>query len=229
METLTDRITRYLLARLRRRAVLDVYEAAANVGLLEGHPAGEDEESGTAWTVADSTRHLMTGDKDKDRKLIARRLGTSMMLSSGTTLNIFDYEIDQDAVLEVRPRTKSRVNHIGASARRQEDQGTRPETLIPGQSSMAKETDILALLLQHVPAPSVANVAVALLVSRAIGSSIPDIAALSRLMSRPDLFALIKAPVRGFERRFTQMLEDGLLLPYPVKVGDVYHGATLRG
>ena len=47
--------------------------------------------------------------------------------------------------------------------------------------------------------------------ARAVGSSIPDIAALRTLMARPDVFALIKAPVPGFERRFTKMLEDGLL------------------
>jgi len=228
METLTDRITRYLLARLRRRAVLDLYDNAANVGLLEGYPAGEDGERGTVWTVADSTLHLMNGDKDKDCKLIARRLGKSITSSSGTTLDVFDYVTDQDAELEVRPRTKSRVKHIAASASRHEEQGTRPETLMPGQSSMAKETDILAFLRQHVPAPSVAHVAVALLVARAVGSSIPDIETLRELVARADIFALIKAPVARFERRFAKMLEDGLLLPYRVKVGDVYHGASLR-
>lgn len=228
METLTDRITRHLLARLRRRAVLDLYAAAANVGLLEEYPAGEDDDSGTVWTAADSTLHLMTGDKDKDRKLLARRLGTSMTSSSGTTLNMFDYETDQDAELEVRPRTKSRVKHIAASATRHEDQGTRPETPMPVQSFMAKETDILALLRQHVPAPSVAHVAMALLVARAVGSNIPDIGTLRELVARADIFALIKAPVARFERRFAKMLEDGLLLPYRVTVGDVYHVASLR-
>lgn len=228
METLTDRITRYLLARIRRRAVLDLYEAAANVGLLEGYPAGEDEDSGTVWTVADNTRQLLTGDKYTDRKLITRRLGTSRTCSSGTTLNMFDYETDQDVELEVRPRTKSRVKYIAGSAGKDEDQAARPETLVPGQSSMAKDTDILALLRQHVPAPSVAHVAVALLVARAFGSSIPDIETLRELVARADIFVLIKAPVPGFERRFTQMLERGLLVPYRVRVGDVYHGATLR-
>ncbi len=228
METVTDRVTRYLLARLRHRAVLDLYENAAHVGLLEDYPAQEDKESGTVWTVAENTRHLMTGDTDKDRRLIARRLGTSMTSSSGTTLHMFDSENDQDAELEVRPRTKSRVKHIAASASQNEDQAARPATLIAGQMPMVSTRDVLALVRQHVPELNVAQVAVALLVARAVGSSIPDIATLRRLMSRPDLFVLVKAPVPGFERRFTQLLEDGLLLPYRVKVGDVYHGATLR-
>jgi hypothetical protein len=228
METVTDRVTRYLLARLRRRAVLDLYENAAHVGLLEDYPAHEDEESGTVWTVADNIRLLLTGDQNKDRRLIARRLGTSRTSSTGATLQVFDYEIDQDAELEVRPRTKSRVKHIAASASQNEDQAARPATLIAGQMPMVSTRDVLAMVRQHVPAPNVPQVAVALLVARAVGSSIPDIAAIRRLMSRPDLFVLVKAPVPGFERRFTQLLEDGLLLPYRVKVGDVYHGATLR-
>ncbi|PYE22957.1 ATPase family protein associated with various cellular activities (AAA) [Rhizobium sp. PP-CC-3A-592] len=228
METLTDRITRYLLARLRRRAVLELYKAAANVGLLEGYPAGEDEESGTVWTVADNTRQLLTGDKYTDLKLITRRLGTSMTCSSGTTLDMFDYETDQDAELELRPRTKSRVKHIAGSAGKDKDQAARLAIPMPGQPSMAKDTDILALLRQHVPAPSVAHVAVALLVARAVGSSILDIETLRELVARADIFVLIKAPVARFERRFAKMLKDGLLLPYRVKVGDVYHGASLR-
>ncbi len=228
METLTDRVTRYLLARLRHRAVLNLYETAAHVGLLDGYPINENEASGTVWTVADNTQHLMTGDQDKDRELIARRLRTSRTSSTGATLNVFDYETDRDAELEVRPRTKSRVNHIGASARRDEEPEARPTNLMAGRAPVVNTRNVLAMLRQHVPAPNVAHVTVALLVARAVGSSIPDIAARRRLMSRPDLFVLIKASVPGFERRFTQLLEDGLLMPYRVKLGDVYHGATLR-
>lgn len=94
METATDRITRHLLARLRRRAVLDLYENAADVGLLERYSVDDNEENGTVWTITDDTRRSLTGDEDKDRKLIARRLRTSMTSSSGTSLNRFDYETD---------------------------------------------------------------------------------------------------------------------------------------
>jgi cell division protease FtsH len=228
METTTDRVTRYLLARIRRHSVLDLYRNAADAGLLEERFVEDDEHRGTVWTVVDNARHLLTGDPEKDRSLIARCLRRSVAASGGTTLNMFDYENDQDAELEVRPRTKSRVKHIAESDNMVRGHEARPATLPPGQPTMAGTKDILAMVRQHVPAPNVAHVTVALLVARAVGSSIADIAALRRLMSCPDLFALIKAPVRGFERRFTQTLEDGLLLPYPAKVGDVYHGATLR-
>jgi len=228
METVTDRITRYLLARLRRRAVLDLYENAAYVGLLEGYNTNEDEESGTVWTIADNTRNLLTGDKEKDRKLIARRLRKSMASSSGTASHMFDYETDQDAASDAKSRTKSRVKHIAVSASTAADQGAPAANLMPGRSTKARTGDFMAMVREHVRAPNVAHVTVALLVARAVGTSITDIGALRRLLSRPDLFALIKAPVPGFERRFTQLLEDGLLLPYRVNIGDVYHGATLR-
>ncbi len=49
METLTDRITRYLLARIRRLAILDLYERATVAGLLESDFIVPGEEmSGTA-------------------------------------------------------------------------------------------------------------------------------------------------------------------------------------
>jgi hypothetical protein len=35
MTSITDRITRYLLSRLRRQAIRDVYERAAEAGLVE--------------------------------------------------------------------------------------------------------------------------------------------------------------------------------------------------
>lgn len=228
METATDRITRYLLARLRRRAVLDLYGNAADVGLLERYSVDDNEESGTVWTIADHTRRSLTGDEDKDNKLIARRLRTSMTSSSGTSLNRFDYETDQDAVLEAQSSTKSRVKHRAPSPIFAEEREAPPANLTPERPTTMKTKDFMAMVLQNVPAPNVAQVTVALLAARAVGTITQDVSALYRLMSRPNTFALIKAPVAGFERRFTQMLEDGLLLPYRVRVGDVYHGASLR-
>jgi cell division protease FtsH len=230
METVTDRITRCLLARIRRHAVLDLYNSAAVAGLLDERFIDHDEERGTVWTVSDEARHLLTGHQLNDRQLVARRLRKSMMSGSGPALEFYDVETDRDTVLQVPPHTKSTIASGGATdadngADRSAD-GAR--TAVPDRPTPAKARDVLALVRQHVPAPSVALVAVALLVARAVGSSISDNATLRRFMSRPDLFALIKAPVPRFERRFTQMLEEGLLLPYRVKVGDVYHGASLR-
>ena len=64
METVTDRISRYLLRRIRRRAVLDLYESAAVVELLTSRFVGDGEDSGTAWSITDAALALLTGDPD---------------------------------------------------------------------------------------------------------------------------------------------------------------------
>ncbi|WP_426129719.1 AAA family ATPase [Pararhizobium sp. PWRC1-1] len=229
METVTDRVTRYLLARIRRHAVLNLYNSSAVAGLLDERFIDHDEERGTVWTVSDEALHLLTGHQMNDRQLVTQRLRKSMMSGSGLALEFYDVEADRDTVLQVPPHTKPTIANVGAP---DADNGADYiagglTTAVAGRTSPNKR-DVFALVRQHVPAPSVAPVAVALLVARAIGSSLSDIAALRKLMSRPDVYALIKAPVPRFERRFTQMLEDGLLLPYRMKVGDVYHGASLR-
>ena len=47
METLTDRMTRYLLKRLRRRGVFALYERAVDAGLLASAFIGGEERKGT--------------------------------------------------------------------------------------------------------------------------------------------------------------------------------------
>ncbi|WP_220388201.1 hypothetical protein, partial [Escherichia marmotae] len=60
--------------------------------------------------------------------------------------------------------------------------------------------EFLELLREQLAPPSVAHVAVALLVARAVGSSVPDLSALSAVLRNPGAFVLIKAPVGRFER-----------------------------
>ncbi len=75
METLEHRIRRYLLARLRRRAVLDLYEKAGIAGLLEGCFIGDDDLSGTVWNVTDIARQFLTGARARDREIVRRFIG----------------------------------------------------------------------------------------------------------------------------------------------------------
>lgn len=78
METLTDRVTRYLLRRIRRLAVLDLYQHAAVAGLLDeltydaGSSAGPALISRRAPTV--ELMHLLSlGNQGK--QILSRRLG----------------------------------------------------------------------------------------------------------------------------------------------------------
>lgn len=74
MATVTDRMTRYLLKRIRRRAVLDLYESAALVGLLTSKFLDGSDNSGMAWSITDQTLSLLTGDHEKDRAAVAKAL-----------------------------------------------------------------------------------------------------------------------------------------------------------
>ena len=72
METLTDRMTRYLLKSLRRRAVLTLYERAVDAGLLTSAFIGGEEQKGTVWKVHFQSWHMLTGNREQDRRIVAR-------------------------------------------------------------------------------------------------------------------------------------------------------------
>lgn len=215
METLTDRITRFLLARIRRLAVLDLYERAAVAGLLEAHFIDGDEHNGTVWRVPQQTLNQLTGDLAKDRKTISRRLGRTVATMLPNEENVAGNAGERRVPLKHHPLTAD--DHAGI--------GSVPE---PGTTTQAMSAhDILALLRRQLPPSNVANVAGALLVARAVGSSIADLSELLTILRQPAPFVLIKATVPHFERRVGLMLEDGLIMPYWAKLEDVHRNPPL--
>lgn len=225
METLTDRITRYLRGRIRRLAILDLYERAAVVGLLEADFIVEgDETSGTIWRVPEQSLRLLDAEPSKRRVELERRLGKAPYKT--TTLDVLLQDLPGEPLPE-----KARS---GGKATSKRNTSTAASCLKPTsgdalsvQESPSTSRQFLALLRQHIAPPSVAHVAVALLVSRAGGTSVPDLTALSDVLRQPGAFVLIKAPVGRFERRFGLMLEDGLILPYWTKLEDVHRSSPL--
>lgn len=226
METLTDRITRYLLARIRRLAILDLYERAAVVGLLEAHFIVEgDETSGTIWRVPEQSLGLLDAESVKARAELERRLGKAPYKT--TTLDVLMQDLPGEP-----PRNKTRSVGKAKSKQNTSAVGTRLKSTSVVATSAPEKTpstsrEFLALLREQLAPPSVAHVAVALLVARAVGSSVPDLLALSAVLRNPGAFVLIKAPVGRFERRFGLMLEDGLILPYWTKLEDVHRSSPL--
>ncbi len=224
METLTDRITRYLLGRIKRLSVLDLYERAAVVGLLEADFIVKgDETSGTIWRVTEQSLRLLDAEPVKARAELERLLGKAPYRT--TTLDVLMQDLPGEP-LPARSggNVKSKRNTSTAAARLKPSSGNSMSVLgrLPSMSCQ-----FLALLREHIAPPSVAHVAVALLVARAIGSSVPDLTALSAVLRQPGAFVLIKAPVGRFERRFGLMLEDGLILPYWTKLEDVHRSSPL--
>lgn len=225
METLTDRITRYLLGRIRRLAILDLYERASVVGLLEADfiVAG-DETSGTIWRVPEQSLRLLDADPIRARAEIMRRLGKAPYKTTAIDVLIRDLP-GEPPHQNVRSAPKDRTDreNLGVEGRLE----SQPVAASSASEAPSASRKFLALLQEHVAPPSVAHVAVALLVARAVGSSVPDLLALSAVLRNPGAFVLIKAPVGRFERRFGLMLEDGLILPYWTKLEDVHRSSPL--
>ncbi|MCT7662941.1 ATP-binding protein [Shinella kummerowiae] len=225
MESLTDRMTRYLLARIRRLAILDLYESVAVAGLLEADFLVPGEESsGVVWRVPEQTLHLLQTDPRKARDEVVRRLGK--VLRKTTEIDVLNLDFTGESTdASARTASRERNDHENlAAARRQLKTGADPN---PAKTLLPLPRDFLALLREQLPAPGVGHVAVALLLARAIGLSVPDMSTLSSVMRNRGAFVLIKAPVGRFERRFGLMLEDGLILPYWTKLEDVHRSSPL--
>ncbi|MEH2679208.1 AAA family ATPase [Rhizobium leguminosarum bv. viciae] len=225
MEMLTDRITRYLLARIRRLAILDLYERASVVGLLEADfiVAG-DETTGTVWRVPEQSLRLLDASPIRARAEIMRRLGKAPYKTTAIDVLIQDFP-GEPPHENVRSVPKDRTDRENRAAPGRPKSG--PVAASSASEAPSTSNEILALLREHIAPPSVAHVAVALLVARAVGSSVPDLSTLSAVLRTPGAFVLIKAPVGRFERRFGLMLEDGLIVPYWTKLEDVHRSSPL--
>jgi hypothetical protein len=230
METTTDRITRYLLKRSRRQAVLDLYESASVAGLLESRFLGEDEKGGTAWSISEKALNLLTGDTEADRKIIGRALGRARPVQPAVDDDGVcfpgDQDIDdqasvaKDSVLSEHRCLKQGKGEAGGFG------GLSAGHDQPGQGGLAT-VRMLSLLREHLPPPNPVQVAVALLLARAVGTSLRSPAALLAVLRRPAPFVLVKVPVDQFERRFGMMLEDGLVVPFRCELTDVLKGMPI--
>jgi len=231
METLTDRMTRYLLKRLRRRAVLTLYERAVDAGLLTSAFIGGEERNGTAWKVADQARHILTGNPVLDRKIVARMMGASGALRHRGNEPVTFIVPDEDAadgMVTFECRT------IGAPDEQQTGKRRKARRVKAGGGTVGAAPGIdfpyvAALLREHLPPPNPVHAAVAFLVARAVGTSLPDTAALIEALRPVAPFVLLKAPVPRFELCVGMMLEDGLLLPFRAALEDVLRDNPLSG
>lgn len=222
METLEQRIRRYLLARLHRRAVLDLYDTAVTAGLLERGVAGTGMLA-RSWIVSVKAQQLLTGARDHDRKIIARIMGSSRGNRDGESLkrpgfagtsdggaSLYDWSIPAPPNQQPKPKAGRRSRRLSAG-------------------SAISFNYVAELLKEHLPPPSPMHVAVALLIARAIGTSLRRLSAFTGVVGSRTPFVLIKAPVTRFEASVGMMLEDGLLLPFSVILEDVAQEGSLSG
>jgi cell division protease FtsH len=224
METLTDRVTRYLLARIRRLAILDLNERATIAGLLEQTfvvPA--DDTTGTVWHVPDRSLRLLDADPAKAHAAISLRLRRAPLPLTELDVLAQDFSANKQSRIARSGFGDSPVPGSDGNAA----QGGYVNTLAPFADRRETDAAFRTLLRAQLPPPHPAHVAIALLVARAIGSSVPDLRTLLDVIGKPGAFVMIKAPVARFERRIGLMLEDALILPYWAKLEDVHRSSPL--
>ncbi|MGQ3076582.1 MULTISPECIES: AAA family ATPase [Rhizobium/Agrobacterium group] len=234
METLTDRVTRHLLKGLRHHAVMTTFHRAEKAGLLtstalRGHP-----RSRSAWMVTDRARQILTGSPRRDWKIVDRLLRTKGAPRHQRDTS-FDFttpeeDVAVDGVVCDPPVAAASATMTRKGAARE---GRQRDGVAAGPTAgSARDIDfryIATCLAEQLPPPNPVHVAVVLLVARAIGTSLPNIRALTSALRAPAPFVLIKAPVSHFEVCLGAMLEDGLILPFKAVLEDVLGGTPLSG
>lgn len=203
MGTITDRISSYLLNRLRRQAINEVYSMAEEAGLLESRFIVEGEEnSGVVWRVTAKARELMTAAPNRNRVIVARHLrahGCNVDLVAPTD------KIDPHTVRSVRAKT-DRAGE-GQSVAPRDSQHLAEHGMIAG------DNDFLRLIREFAPRPVVADAALALLLARAIGESVSRLDRLLAVLRQSNPFIVVKIPLPRFERHLDRQLERGKILP----------------
>ena len=213
MDPITDRITRYLLRRIRRLAVLDLYTHATGAGLLTSRHISDDKAAGTICSISTKGTAILKGDRASARRLVAKALKRGPAQED-------DGEFNGQTVAD--PWSFA-VAEAGNATKRK---AASKEYLSSEETHLASQR-MLRLLREFLPAPSPVHVAVALLIARSVGASIDDLGVLRGVLLRPNPVVLFKIPVSGFERQVGLMLENSLIAAFWASLKDVSGGAAL--
>lgn len=215
MLTMTDRLTRYLLARQRRKAIHDLYETAAGAGLIESDFIEPGvEESGLVWRLPEGS--ALTSDLDADRRFIARALLKKRhpaVDSAGDPSSAFE-----NVHFELEGRIERGAGAAAADGRQRQSRISRVQC-----------SKVLRLIREHLPPPAVAEAAVALLLARAVGESLNSLDDLLMVLKRPDAIVIVRAAAHAFENRFGKMLDAGLIIPTRFRQVDGFGQSALNG
>jgi hypothetical protein len=233
-ETMEQRLLRFFLRRIRRLAILDLYASAADAGLLDMHMIGEFGQTKTNLWVAADPRNLLTGEPERDFRTLTRLLKSSRSGPKSANAR----EIDAGDVDTKEGDPGDQIVGIPYAPDPIDKSPGRPAVITagvvdhvyPGGSRIddfSRSLALLSSLRSFLPPPDVSKVAVALLVARTAGSSLTGMEKLRAILSRPDPFILIKVPIGGFEHRFGQALEEGVVVPFWAKLVDLFHLISL--
>ncbi|PHR25380.1 MAG: hypothetical protein COA37_00595 [Hoeflea sp.] len=230
METLTERITRYLLLRNRRLAILDLYQRASDVGLLAiNYPFGE-KKRGVAWQVSAQAASGLAGDRNRARALVARALKRGPVTAhDGFVDSDHGESIEPIVTGEAggKPVYQLQANGGDADVKPAKRKKERSASVYRRFAQPLDSMTMFALLREFLPPPNPTQVATALLIARAVGESVADFKTLRDVLMRRNPVILFKIPVRGFERQFGLMLEEALIAPFYASLVDILDGRPL--
>jgi len=224
MNTINGRIAHHVLKRIRRRAVLDLYQRASDAGLLDiSFPFGEKAQ-GIAWQVSGSAASGLAGHPDRARRLVGRAL-------KGAPTTIHDGVVYHDGgepngritigASGSKAVSKAKRRHVDLSVKSSPLTKVRTPAIRANRPRELDTPTMLALLREFLTSPNPVEVAVALLISRAVGESIDDLGHLRDVLMRRNPVLLLKIPVAGFERQCGVMLEDALIAPFYAELTDI--------
>jgi cell division protease FtsH len=106
---------------------------------------------------------------------------------------------------------------------------TQASSIETGEKLGVDRTSLLRLIRALRPKPAVADAAVALLLARAVGSSVPELETLVEILRRPSAVLVVRAGVGEFEDQFGKMLESSTVMPYAVNMSDAFGDRALGG
>ncbi|MDB5526049.1 MAG: ATPase family protein associated with various cellular [Rhizobium sp.] len=237
MHTVTGRLTRYLLSRLRRQAIRDIYERAGEAGMVETAFIDRDSERGLSWRLPMTMPVALSGDPKTDRDRIARLLRTSRPLTP-TADGLIIPDDDQPRSMPKYRREKEARDPCSKSRPTSSPDQTPPierhAAAAPSSPDAASASHpdrdyVLRTLRQMVSPPRVADVAVALMLARAVGESVGAMEELLSVLRQDDPLLVVKIPIDGFEERFGKMLETGGIIAKAIPQADGFGQYSLSG
>lgn len=221
MQIVTDRIARYLLRRLRRKAIHDLYRRAEAAGLMESRfIVSGDDQSGQAWSVTAAGASLLDADTSAGSKAFERALRRGSLPTEA------DGDEFGDGIYTGTVRSIPN-GHLAEETAAADAAATAVSDAIT--SGTAERFELLHAMGRHVAPPSVADAAVALLVARAVGSSVADIPVLLDVLGRTNAMVALRVPVASFERLCALAFERALILPFRANLVDGFGSQGLTG
>ncbi|EDQ34885.1 ATPase of the AAA+ class [Hoeflea phototrophica DFL-43] len=247
---ITDRIFHYLIARQRRAARIEVFERAADAGILERVPLGENDDSAMVWQLSSDHAAQFSGDPDHDREVIRAALEASGRKSNTAGLadqadefgefgDAYDFDLPDDECGTVAAAVKhSHAQTDGTDPLHQADldeatAATANETahIEPNMAKLAAALrgHVLSVVGGFAPGLKPEQVATALLLARAVGDDERMLERLTSAIARKWPIVAVQVPVHDFVRQFGLMLEEGIVLPFYTSLSSIRSGPTLSG